>query len=106
MKIRDVNNPIHFRISPCFEYFNGPHIYRDGTVGICGCRDVDAKELVIGDVNKNTIKEIWYNNKHKEFMDKFLESPANICAKCSHYNNVSVLVNKNYMELLSNKKIS
>ena len=34
MKIRKNNSPFHLRVSPCFEYFNGPHIYRDGTVGI------------------------------------------------------------------------
>lgn len=105
MKIRKNNSPFHLRISPCFEYFNGPHIYRDGKVGICGCRDVDAKNLIIGDVNENSIKEIWQNQKHKEYMDRFHTNPPNICAVCSHYNNVSVLANDHHRKLLKNQKI-
>ena len=104
MKIRKNNSPFHLRVSPCFEYFNGPHIYRDGTVGICGCRDVDAKNLIIGDVNKNTIKEIWQNHKHKEYMNRFHNNPPDICAVCSHYNNVSVLANDHHKKLLKKQK--
>ena len=104
MKIRKNNSPFHLRISPCFEYFNGPHIYRDGKVGICGCRDVDAKNLIIGDVNENSIKEIWQNQKHKEYMDRFHTNPPDICAVCSHYNNVSVLANDHHRKLLKKQK--
>ena len=64
----------------------------------------NSKELIIGDVNKNSIKEIWQNKKHKEFMDNFLKNPAKICSVCSHYNNVSVLGNKHYRELLKKQK--
>ena len=49
---------LHFRISPCFEYFNGPMVYWNGDVGICGCRDIDAKELIIGNLKNTSIKSI------------------------------------------------
>jgi len=54
--------------------------------------------------NENTIKEIWQNSKHKGFMDMFLTNPPDICAVCSHYNNVSVLANDHHRELLKKQK--
>ena len=56
MKLRNKN--LTFRISPCAEFYSGPHIYWNGDVGICGCRDVYAKELIIGKANDKTLKEI------------------------------------------------
>ena len=46
MRIRNMFASLRFRFSACFEYFNGPMIYWNGDVGICGCRDVDATELI------------------------------------------------------------
>ena len=89
MKLRNKN--LTFRISPCAEFYSGPHIYWNGDVGICGCRDVDAKELIIGNANNKTLKEIWYNKEHLTLMDEFMKKPKDICKKCSHYNNISVL---------------
>ena len=59
MKLRSKFN-INFnniRNSPCSEYYSGPHIYWNGDVGICGCRDVDAKELIIGSTKDSSVKE-------------------------------------------------
>jgi radical SAM protein with 4Fe4S-binding SPASM domain len=89
MKLRNKN--LTFRFSPCSEFFSGPHIYWNGDVGICGCRDVDAKELIIGNVKEKKLEQIWYNQNHLTLMDDFMDSPKQICLKCSHYNNISVL---------------
>jgi radical SAM protein with 4Fe4S-binding SPASM domain len=94
MKIRNMMASMRFRYSACFEYYNGPSIYWNGDVGICGCRDVDAKELIIGNVNNNKISEIWYNNKHLEILNNFNKSTPEICKRCTHYDNLAVLNTK------------
>ena len=102
MKLRNKNHA--FRISACSEFFSGPHIYWNGDVGICGCRDVDAKELIIGNVNSEKINDIWYNSKHRQLMDDFLVKPKKICQNCSHYNNISVFQTKQNRVLTKNQK--
>ena len=92
MKLRNKN--LALRISPCMEFYSGPHIYWNGDVGVCGCRDVDAKELIIGNANINNIKDIWYNKVHEKLISSFLTKPKDICKNCSHYNNISVFLNK------------
>tara|TARA_B100000963_G_C22504484_1_gene615381 strand:- start:48 stop:1055 length:1008 start_codon:yes stop_codon:yes gene_type:complete len=82
------------RISPCSEFYSGPYIFYNGDVGICGCRDVNASELIIGNAGQNKIKDIWYNKKHLELLSNFMNKPEKICKKCSHYNNVSSYCDK------------
>jgi len=92
MKLRNKNHAL--RISACSEFFSGPHVYWNGEVGICGCRDVDGKELIIGNANLEKIYKIWYNSTHIQLMEDFLISPKKICQNCSHYNNISVFQTK------------
>ena len=91
MKIRNMMISMRFRYSACFEYYNGPTIYWNGDVGICGCRDVDAKELIIGNAKNEKIKNIWYNEKHLNILNNFVKVPPNICKACTHYDNISNL---------------
>jgi len=91
MKIRNMMASMRFRYSACFEYFNGPSIYWNGDVGICGCRDVDAKELIIGNVKNEKLVNIWYNAKHLNLLNNFIKKPPNICKVCTHYDNISSL---------------
>ena len=91
MKIRNMMLSMRFRYSACFEYYNGPSIYWNGDVGICGCRDVDAKELIIGNVKHNKISDIWYNEKHLDYLNNFTNRMPEICKKCTHYDNLSTL---------------
>jgi radical SAM protein with 4Fe4S-binding SPASM domain len=91
MKIRNMMLSMRFRYSPCFEYFNGPSIYWNGDVGICGCRDVDAKELIIGNIKTDKMINIWYNKKHLNLLNNFTKKPPEICKVCSHYDNISSL---------------
>jgi MoaA/NifB/PqqE/SkfB family radical SAM enzyme len=102
MKLR--NRRMTLRLSTCSEFYSGPHIYWNGDVGICGCRDVDAKELIIGNVKTENIKNIWYNKKHLNLMDEFLKNPKKICQNCTHYNNISIFNNKENKENLKNLK--
>ena len=94
MKLRNKFN-LNFnnlRVSPCSEFFSGPHVYWNGDVGICGCRDVDAKELIIGSIKDpdTNINHVWANKKREKLIDEFISSPKSICTNCSHYNNLSV----------------
>ena len=96
MKIRNMMSSMRFRYSACFEYYNGPTVYWNGDVGICGCRDVDAKELIIGNVSNNKIYDIWYNKEHLKILNNFTKSMPDICRKCTHYDNLSVLNTKSW----------
>ena len=104
MRIRNMFASLRFRFSACFEYFNGPMIYWNGDVGICGCRDVDAKELIIGNAKNNSLKEIWYNEKHLNYLDNFNKNTPSICKTCTHYDNISVLQSPAWKVTIQEKK--
>ena len=50
--------------SPCFEMYRKAHILSNGSVGVCSCRDIES-EIVIGDISKESIKDIWLGEKLK-----------------------------------------
>jgi MoaA/NifB/PqqE/SkfB family radical SAM enzyme len=98
MKIRKV---IPLRISPCSELYSGPMVYWDGSVGACGCRDVNASELIIGNVKDSHLGDIWFGGNIRKLRDEFMTASIKpICANCKHYNNISHLLsshNKQYL---------
>lgn len=102
MRLRAVSSMRTPRISPCSELYSGPMVYWDGRVGACGCRDLDARDLIIGDANVSHIAEIWLGDTLRRLRDEFLTSKIQpICASCTHYNNVSILLradNKAYLD--------
>ena len=102
MKIRNMMTSMRFRYSACFEYYNGPSIYWNGDVGICGCRDVDAKELIIGNIKHNKISDIWYNEKHLDYLNNFTNRMPAICKKCTHYDNLSILNTVSWKKKIDN----
>ena len=102
MKIRNMMASMRFRYSACFEYYNGPTIYWNGDVGICGCRDVDAKELIIGNIKHNKISDIWYNEKHLDYLNNFINRMPEICKKCTHYDNLSILNTVDWRNKINN----
>jgi len=83
-------------------------VHWDGRVGACGCRDLDARDLIIGDANVSHIAEIWLGEKLRRLRDEFLTSKIQpICASCTHYKNLSIMLkldNKEY--LVSIKPVS
>ncbi len=91
MKLRSMPSFRHPRISACKELYNGPTIYWNGDVGACSCRDVDAKELVIGDIGKRHLADIWFGDEARKLRNEFLTKRCkDICGKCSHYTNLSL----------------
>ncbi len=88
MKIRSRLPP---RISPCAELFSGPMVYWDGKVGACGCRDVNASELIIGDATRQHLGAIWFGLEIQKLREEFLTDKIRpICATCKHYNNLAL----------------
>lgn len=79
------NNIYNENVSYCEQ--NRPlermHILSDGRVVFC-CQDW-SHSLVVGDINNNTISEVWnskvYNNARNSLYDKEKDSPM-ICKKC------------------------
>jgi MoaA/NifB/PqqE/SkfB family radical SAM enzyme len=105
MKLRKHSMLRRPRISACSEMFSGPMIYWDGKVGACGCRDVNASELIIGDSNIMHIAEIWFGEEIRKLREQFL-TPAvpDICKKCTHYQNISIVLRPDRKEYLENIK--
>ncbi|MEZ4223825.1 MAG: radical SAM protein [Polyangiaceae bacterium] len=79
------------KLSPCVELFSGLMIYWDGKVGACGCRDLEAKELIVGDVTRNHLAEIWFGEPLRRLREEFM-TPARkeICSTCKHYNGLTM----------------
>jgi MoaA/NifB/PqqE/SkfB family radical SAM enzyme len=71
-------------LSPC-RYLWGPlMVYYDGKVGIC-CKDNDKRELIIGNLTKQTVAEVstgeaLENLRQRHLAEKRTEHP--ICGKC------------------------
>jgi radical SAM protein with 4Fe4S-binding SPASM domain len=89
------------RISACTEMYSGPMVYWDGRVGACACRDVNASELIIGNVNERHLADIWFGPEIQKLRDEFLTGNVrDICRACTHYNNLSHLLRKSSADVL------
>ena len=91
----------HLSISPCCELYSGPMVYWDGKVGACGCRDLNASELIIGNLTKTHLADIWFGVCLVRLREEFMTNKRpDICRNCTHYNNVALLLtrkNRNYL---------
>ena len=67
---------------PCYVLLTQMFILWDGRVVPC-CMSYDA-QMVIGDVNKQTIREIWNNNKWMREKHKNHDFNIPICLKCNY----------------------
>jgi radical SAM protein with 4Fe4S-binding SPASM domain len=67
----------------CNAFWNYITITWDGKVLIC-CLDWDAK-YIVGDVNKNSIEQIWNNKKYRSFRRMVLNGKVKdipLCKRC------------------------
>ena len=55
-----------FRL-PCLSVRNSAVVLPDGKVSLC-----QGKNIILGNLNQKTLKEIWENPKTKRMQDKFL----------------------------------
>jgi len=85
-KIREEATAGGLRRSPCSFLWNRFIITYDGLLTIC-CVDFEAR-LIYGDLNLNTLKECWNNNRIQEYRNahregRFEDLP--LCANCDTY---------------------
>ncbi len=68
----------------CFQPFKGFTITPEGYISAC-VLDY-SKDLIVGDLNKSSMKEIWTNDIYKSFRKKHLEKDLKglICYNCWH----------------------
>jgi MoaA/NifB/PqqE/SkfB family radical SAM enzyme len=93
------------RISPCSELYSGPMVYWDGRVGACGCMDLDASDLVIGDARVAHLGDMWFGEEIHRLRDSFLtDKVPPICRTCKGYNNLSHLLTNYARAYLSSIK--
>jgi hypothetical protein len=105
MRLKPLHSIRTPRISPCAELYSGPMIYWDGRVGACGCCDVDASELIIGDANTTHIADIWLGEEIKKLRREFLTPNVRpLCAACSLYGNMSILLRADRAEYRASTK--
>ena len=76
---------------PCFWPWNKIVVYWDGRVVPCCC-DSDAKS-VLGDLNKQTLAEIWNGPKMKQFRKEVIKNrfpKGHICESCHEKEGIAV----------------
>lgn len=101
MRLRSHFNPLRPRISPCAELYTGPMVYWDGRVGACGCRDVDASELIVGDANVTNIVDIWLGDEVAQLREEFATAKGKaICKTCTHFSPVSIFLRRDRQDAL------
>jgi MoaA/NifB/PqqE/SkfB family radical SAM enzyme len=58
----------------------------DGRVTACGCADIEANALAIGNAAEESLPDIWSGTKRIGIVDSFAKgTPAKICRNCSAY---------------------
>lgn len=77
---------------PCYWLYDGPLVYTDGAVGLCGCRDFNAdSELIVGNVADDSLLSIWRSPRVAEIRQGFRDGDfPEICRKCTTYCNLDL----------------
>lgn len=77
---------------PCAWLYDGPIVYANGDVGMCGCSDIDAtSELVVGSILEHPLIEIWRSERVRRMRADFVTRPPAICSNCSVYRSLDDL---------------
>jgi len=76
----------------CAWLYDGPIVFSNGDVGLCGCQDLNASsELVVGNIMESSLLEIWQSDRVTEIRNRFLSNPPDICGPCGFYRNLDGL---------------
>ena len=75
-------NYVQFSQSPCRLPFTEMLINWDGTVSLC-CQDIDGENL-IGNINSETISQIWQNKKYQKIRQLHLKLQTNSLSLCKN----------------------
>jgi MoaA/NifB/PqqE/SkfB family radical SAM enzyme len=79
------------QVETCAWLYDGPIVFANGEVGLCGCQDVEAKsDLVVGNIRDRSLYEIWNSPRVAELRRGFTapETKPNICRVCTSYRNL------------------
>ncbi len=58
----------------------------DGRITACGCADIEAEALQIGNAGENSLQDVWCGKKRMEILASFMKGrPPGICRRCSAY---------------------
>jgi len=72
--------------NPCFVYSVNPEITATGLVSACGCMNAEAGELILGDVSREPLRDIWRGETLRKLKASFgTDKLPDICKKCSYY---------------------
>jgi radical SAM protein with 4Fe4S-binding SPASM domain len=77
---------------PCYHLWLSPAIHQNGDASIC-CDDY-ARKAVIGNINEQTVHEIWTGDKIKQYRKLHLEGKYDmipVCKNCDVWNTYSDL---------------
>lgn len=93
MNIRPKSN---LENEPCIWLYDGPIVFADGNVGLCGCRDFNANsELIVGNIVEHSLMDIWRSDKVEQLRESFFNNkPPDICNKCTTYVNLNLFRTK------------
>lgn len=73
------------KLGACELLYMKPVILANGKVNACACRDVEA-ELIVGDVQKSSLTEIWQSKAIQEIIDRHERGDfPEICKRCTWY---------------------
>lgn len=96
IKQEDLSKGMHLRPlskvekEPCYLLYDGPIVFVDGKVGLCGCRDFNANsELIIGNIMENSLLDLWQSETTRRLRERFWKGDfPDICKKCTAYANL------------------
>lgn len=77
--------------SPCIRLFD-LQLLENGDIRLCGCRfnKTVFDDLIIGNINKNSLEEIWFSEKSYELRKDFFKGiTPEVCKNCSYYEEIS-----------------
>lgn len=80
----------HPRISPCSQLYLGAMVFWDGRVGGCTCVDINAEDLIIGDLRCQSLADIWRGPQLAALRQAFVSGHLpKVCRQCNEYLNLS-----------------
>ena len=99
-RMSDISSRKQKTKSPCFEMYRKAHILSNGSVGVCSCRDIES-EIVIGDISKESIKDIWLGEKLKKYRSQWSTKMPNVCVNCDRYKPIDEFISKQAFSIFS-----
>lgn len=91
-----IRPPSNLEREPCIWLYDGPIIFANGDVGLCGCRDFNANsELIAGNIMEKPLIEIWQSENVMGLRKRFYDGNfPKICKKCTTYANLDMFRTK------------